>query len=38
MRISKIWLVNWKNFGKVDIELQYRTFIVGPNAAGKSNF
>lgn len=38
MRISKIRLKNWKNFRDVDIELQYRTFIVGPNAAGKSNF
>lgn len=38
MRISRIKLVNWKNFKEADVELSYRTFIVGPNASGKSNF
>ncbi|MCX8020098.1 MAG: ATP-binding protein [Chitinophagaceae bacterium] len=38
MRISKIKLVNWKNFLKAEVNLQYRVFIVGPNASGKSNF
>ncbi|MDR2148932.1 MAG: AAA family ATPase [Tannerella sp.] len=38
MRISRLSLINWKNFKKVDnIELPYRVFIVGPNASGKSN-
>ncbi|MDR1859910.1 MAG: AAA family ATPase [Bacteroidales bacterium] len=38
MRISKISLINWKNFRKTEVELPYRVFIVGPNASGKSNF
>lgn len=38
MRISKLNLRNWKNFQSVDIDLQTRTFIVGPNASGNSNF
>jgi predicted ATPase len=38
MIISHIHLENWRNFDKVNIDLQERTFIVGPNAAGKSNF
>ena len=28
---------NWKNFTHVDVELRQRAFLVGPNAAGKSN-
>lgn len=31
-------LGNWRNFRRVDVELQRRVFLVGPNAAGKSNF
>ncbi|MBQ8100866.1 MAG: AAA family ATPase [Paludibacteraceae bacterium] len=38
MILSKIELVNWKNFHKCDVELSERTFIVGANASGKSNF
>jgi predicted ATPase len=38
MRISKIKLVNWKNFKDVKVDLEYRAFIVGANASGKSNF
>jgi predicted ATPase len=38
MYISRLILKNWKNFQKVDVELQLRTFIIGPNASGKSNF
>jgi predicted ATPase len=37
MRISRLKLTNWKNFPQVDVSLQYRVFIVGPNASGKSN-
>jgi predicted ATPase len=33
-----VHLENWKNFGKVDVALQTRVFLVGPNASGKSNF
>lgn len=32
MRISRLKLTNWKNFPQVDVSLQYRAFIVGPNA------
>lgn len=38
MRILHLKLENWKNFRSVDVRLQRRVFIVGPNASGKSNF
>ena len=38
MRFSRILLENWRNFGHVDVPLQNRAFLVGPNASGKSNF
>ena len=39
MIISKFSLKNWRNFETVkDIDLTERVFVVGPNAAGKSNF
>jgi predicted ATPase len=38
MIISRIELKNWRNFESADVELQERVFVVGPNAAGKSNF
>jgi len=38
MVISRIILKNWKNFRRVDVKLKERTFVVGPNASGKSNF
>jgi predicted ATPase len=37
MIISRIKLKNWKNFKKIDVPLSNRTFMVGPNASGKSN-
>ena len=37
MFITRIRLENWRNFREVDVPLQQRTFIVGPNASGKSN-
>lgn len=37
MIISKIRLFNWKNFHDSTIDLQNRCFIIGANAAGKSN-
>jgi predicted ATPase len=37
MRILRLYLENWRNFTKVDVALQYRAFIAGPNASGKSN-
>ncbi len=36
--VSRIHLKNWRNFRSVDVELDLRTFLVGPNASGKSNF
>lgn len=38
MQVTRIQLKNWKNFQEVDVPLSARTFLVGPNAAGKSNF
>ena len=38
MRILALSLENWKNFREVNVELQQRAFVVGPNASGKSNF
>lgn len=38
MRFTQVRLENWKNFLSVDVALQRRVFIVGPNASGKSNF
>lgn len=29
---------NWRNFASIDVELQQRVFLTGPNASGKSNF
>lgn len=37
MFISELALKNWRNFRTVSIVLTPRTFIIGPNAAGKSN-
>ena len=37
MLVSHLKLKNWRNFTQVDVVLQKRQFIVGPNASGKSN-
>ena len=37
MKFSHIYLENWRNFTRVDVVLQSRMFLVGPNASGKSN-
>ena len=37
MIISRIVLKNWRNFRGIDAPLTERVFLVGPNAAGKSN-
>ena len=34
----RVVLRNWKNFANADVPIQNRTFLVGPNASGKSNF
>ena len=38
MNFTRVVLENWRNFLTVDVALQRRAFLVGPNAAGKSNF
>lgn len=37
MRISHVEASNWRNFKSLEFSIQNRLFIVGPNAAGKSN-
>jgi len=37
LRFTSVHLENWRNFAQVDVELQRRVFLVGPNASGKSN-
>jgi predicted ATPase len=37
LRFTKIKLQSWRNFTNVDVDLQNRVFLVGPNASGKSN-
>ncbi|RLB30852.1 MAG: chromosome segregation protein SMC, partial [Deltaproteobacteria bacterium] len=36
-RFTHIRLENWRNFAEVDVDLQRRGFLIGPNASGKSN-
>jgi predicted ATPase len=38
MYISRLALRNWRNFTKADVAFQETVYIIGPNAAGKSNF
>src|SRR5574337_535408 len=38
LRFSNLQLKNWKNFANCDVGVTSRVFLVGPNAAGKSNF
>ncbi len=38
MRFTKVKLENWRNFLGVEVSLERRVFLVGPNASGKSNF
>lgn len=37
MLIRSLQLKNWRNFRGASVEFSPRTFIVGPNASGKSN-
>ena len=37
LRLTRLKLTNWRNFQSAEIRLAKRAFIVGPNAAGKSN-
>lgn len=38
LKIRKLRLRNWKNFVDVEVSIEDRIFLVGPNASGKSNF
>ena len=38
MLVSRIALKNWRNFQKVEVAMSARTYLLGPNASGKSNF
>ncbi len=38
MIIFHITLTNWRNFKEVEVPLNDRILVVGPNAGGKSNF
>lgn len=37
MRFTKVRVRNWRNFKDVEFPIDDRLFLVGPNAAGKSN-
>lgn len=36
--ITRLALKNWRNFRDADIKLSARSYVIGANAAGKSNF
>ncbi len=36
-RFTYLRLENWRNFTQVEVDLQQRGFLIGPNASGKSN-
>ena len=38
MYVSRLTLRNWRNFTKADVTLGQTTYLIGPNASGKSNF
>lgn len=38
MLITRLKLKNWRNFRSVDIKLANRSYLIGANASGKSNF
>lgn len=38
MYISKLKMRNWKNFRAAEVGLAETTYLLGPNASGKSNF
>ena len=37
LKFRSLRLQNWKNFARVEVAIQDRVFLVGPNASGKSN-
>lgn len=38
MIITRLVLKNWRNFREVNVALRDRTYLIGANASGKSNF
>lgn len=38
MNITRVKLKNWKNFRNINVALNDRAYVIGPNAVGKSNF
>jgi len=38
MIVTRLQMKNWKNFQSVDVSLRDKVYLIGPNAAGKSNF
>lgn len=38
MQITRVQFTNWRNFRTVDVPLGPRTYLLGANASGKSNF
>ncbi len=38
MQVTRVRLKNWRNFRSFDIPVRDVTYILGPNASGKSNF
>jgi predicted ATPase len=36
--VSHLSVQNWRNFREINVDLERRVFLVGPNASGKSNF
>jgi predicted ATPase len=37
LRLTRLELRYWRNFRRAELDLEPRTFLVGPNASGKSN-
>ena len=37
MYVRHLKVRNWRNFPRINVDLQMRQFVVGPNASGKSN-
>jgi len=37
MLITRVKLKNWRNFHSIDVALRETTYVLGPNASGKSN-
>lgn len=38
MYVTRLKLQNWRNFKDIEVPLRERTYLLGPNASGKSNF